>query len=287
MKSFLVVVPALAAQVAVASAADLPFREAVLRPALPVETVAGPDWTGVYVGAQVGAAVDGGFQGRTLAPLPAVSVRTSLGGFTGGGTVGFNYMLARDLLPGLFGGGGLVVGIEADGGYASFRSQTSVSVPKPGFSAEGGLGTDTYFATLRGRLGYAFGPLLVYATGGWAASEIGVNAGVTVPGFSVPLPVNKLPAGLPVDKLPFAIPSAVSFPGFSTAAARSMPVDGYVVGAGLEYAVRPNWTIKSEYLYADLDRTVTVRAGPYNARFNAGFDVHQLRIGVNHRLSWL
>lgn len=270
MKSYLAAMSALVLPLAAAKAADLPLRDAPLRPALPVETAA-PEWSGAYVGVHVGAAAGGGFHGETLAPLPAVSVRTSLGGFTGGGTVGYNLQL----------GHGIVVGIEADGGYASFRSHSAVSVPKLGFAAEGGLGTDSYFATVRGRLGYAFGPLLAYATGGWAFSEMGVQGGVTVPGFSVPLPVNKLPPGLP-----FSVPSAVSFPGFSTAAARSMPVDGYVVGAGLEYAVRPNWTIKSEYLYADLDRTVAVRVGPYNARFNAGFDVHQLRIGVNHRLDW-
>lgn len=279
MKSYLAAIPVLALPLAAASAADLPLRDMGLRPALPVEAAPAPDWSGAYVGAHVGAAAGGGLRGETLSPLPAVSVQTSLGGFAGGGTVGYNLQLGSGLLPG---GGGVVVGVEADGGYASFRSQSAASVPKLGLAAEGGLGTDTYFATLRGRLGYAVGPLLVYATGGWAFSEIGVNAGVTVPGFSVPLPVGKIPAGLPI-----AIPSAVTFPGFSSAAARSMPVDGYVVGAGLEYAVRPNWTIKSEYLYADLDRTVAVRVGPYNARFNAGFDVHQLRIGVNHRLNWL
>jgi opacity protein-like surface antigen len=281
VKIYLAAVPALAAQIVAAAAADLPFREAVLRPAFPAaESVPVPDWTGLYFGAHVGAAADGGFHGETLAPLPAVSARTSLGGFTGGGTIGFNYQFAPQFLTGLAPGGGLVVGIEADGGYASFRSQSSVSVPTLGFSAEGGLGTDTYFATLRGRVGYAWGPLLVYATGGWAASEIGVNGGVTVPGFSVPVKLKNLPAGLP-------IPQAITFGGFSGSASRSMPVDGYVVGAGIEYAVLPNWTVKSEYLYADLDRTVTVRAGPYQARFNAGFDVHQLRIGVNHRLNWL
>ncbi|GJD62712.1 outer membrane protein [Methylobacterium frigidaeris] len=275
MKTFLAVIPALLAHVTLANAADLPFRETVLRPSLPASEPAG--WSGAYVGVQVGAAAEGAFRGETLAPLPTVSGRTSLGGFAGGGTVGYNIQLPPHIL-----GGGVVLGIEADGGYASFRSESSVALPKLGFSAEGGLGTDTYFATLRGRLGYAWGPLLAYATGGWAVSEIGVSGGVTVPGFSVPLPVKNLPAGLPV-----AIPGAISFGGFSAAGGRSMPVDGYVVGAGLEYAVMPNWTVKSEYLYADLDRTVAVRAGPYTARFNAGFDVHQLRIGVNHRLNWL
>lgn len=282
MKSTLAAIPALVIPLAAASAADLPFRDAVLRPALPVETVPVPDWTGLYFGVHAGAAAGGGFHGETRAPLPAVAAHTSLGGFAAGGTVGYNVQIGRGLLPGFLPGGGLVVGVEADGGYASFQSRSALSVPKLGFAAEGGLGTDTYFATVRGRLGYAFGPVLVYATGGWAFSELGVNGGVTVPGFSVPLPVNKLPAGLPVS-----IPSALSFPGFSTATARSMPVDGYVVGAGLEYAVGSNWTVKSEYLYADLDRTVSVRVGPTTARFNAGFDVHQLKIGVNHRLNWL
>ena len=57
--------------------------------------------------------------------------------FTAGGHIGYNWQTPRDI----------VFGVEGDGDFLD--------------------GTD-YLATVRGRLGYAFGPTLVYGTGGGA-----------------------------------------------------------------------------------------------------------------------
>lgn len=68
--------------------------------------------------------------------------------------------------------------------------------------------------TARGRLGYAFGPALLYGTGGWAWANNEVSAssgGVTL---------------------------SAKFSQY-----------GYAAGGGLEYALAPNWSGKVEYLY--------------------------------------
>lgn len=72
-----------------------------------------------------------------------------------------------------------------------------------------------YFGTARTRLGYANGPWLFYGTGGLAAAHTEATAG------------------------------ALEF---------KMPLVGYAVGAGIEYALTPNTTARVEYLFADFGR---------------------------------
>ena len=250
-------------------AADLPFRSDVLRPSLPVDDPVVPEWTGAYLGVNVGAAAGGMFQASTEVPKTGVSAETSLGGFTAGGTVGYNHQFTP--------GNGVVIGIEADGGYSSFVAQSGISVPGVGFSVNGGLNSEPFFATVRGRIGYALGPMLIYATGGWGVSSLGFSGSVAVPGVSLPKEAAFLPNSVK-QQFPFA--------GYSGSYSTSVPVDGYVVGAGVEYAINPSWSVKSEYLYADLSRSGTVKIGNVKQKVDIGYDVHQLRVGLNHRLNW-
>ena len=102
-----------------------------------------------------------------------------------------------------------------------------------------------WLATIRGRLGYAFDRFLPYITAGLAAGDI--NA--TRPGF----------------------------PGGSSSNA------GWTVGAGLEFGIASNVSIKAEYLYVDL--------GDFNCGFNCGlvandnvsYDANVFRGGLNIR----
>ena len=102
-----------------------------------------------------------------------------------------------------------------------------------------------WLATIRGRLGYAFDRFLPYITAGLAAGDI--NA--TRPGF----------------------------PGGSSSNA------GWTVGAGLEFGIASNVSVKAEYLYVDL--------GNFNCGFNCGlvgngnvsYDANILRGGLNIR----
>jgi outer membrane immunogenic protein len=102
-----------------------------------------------------------------------------------------------------------------------------------------------WLATIRGRLGYAFDRFLPYITAGLAAGDI--NA--TRPGF----------------------------PGGSSSNA------GWTVGAGLEFGIASNVSVKAEYLYVDL--------GDFNCGFNCGlvangnvsYDANVFRGGLNIR----
>ena len=238
-----------------AHATDLPLRTAP--PVFEAPTPPVFSWTGPYVGLSAGAAAGGDFFAKTLAPLPRADFKTSLGSFTIGGTLGYNYQFTP--------GSGFVIGLEADGGYADLHNRGSLALPGTGFSASGGLDTDSFIVSVRGRAGYAFGPVLAYATGGWAVSDVGFSGRITVPAVGLG------PLG--------------RFPGYVGSYAKSMPIDGYTIGAGLEYAITPNVSIKAEYLYADLDRTVNRKVEGVRVHFNGGLDVHQLKIGVNYRFS--
>jgi len=91
-----------------------------------------------------------------------------------------------------------------------------------------GFSTNTYsqkldwFATARGRIGLATGPVLSYVTGGYAYGDVKTNFTET------PL------AGAPL--------------AFSTSTGRS----GWTYGSGVEAALGAGWTGKIEYLHLDL-----------------------------------
>lgn len=102
----------------------------------------------------------------------------------------------------------------------------------------------TYFGTLRGRAGYAVGQALPYVTGGLAYAA--VKAG--------------LPGG-PKDTDVRA---------------------GWTVGGGIEYALGGAWSVKSEYLYFEIDRT---NCDPTACGPNTSIKVrgNMVRGGLNYR----
>ena len=61
---------------------------------------------------------------------------------------------------------------------------------------------------------------------------------------------------------------------------------GYTIGAGLEYAVQPNWTTRIEYRYTDYDSAVN-RTALGSSIAGAGFrqepNFHQVRVGLSYR----
>jgi hypothetical protein len=162
---------------------------------LPVRAAADPltpIWTGAYVGAQAGmsrADVDthqfGTFD----------TTRAAFGGHTG-----YNISL-----------GALLVGVEADAMYAN----SSV-----GFATTGGgtVGVDTHWnGSVRGRGGLSLGPVLVYATAGWAWSGLST--------------VERSPGGASVRS--------------------SGTIDGVVYGVGAETYVLPPLSLRLELFRYD------------------------------------
>ncbi|WP_232629002.1 outer membrane protein [Methylobacterium sp. Leaf118] len=240
MNKVLISLAALVLLTSTASAADLPRRVDPPQFA-PVPVFS---WTGFYVGVNASGVVDGTFGASLLTPVN-ISGTASAGGYVAGGTIGYNYQFTP--------GNGFVIGLEGDVGYADIHNRLSVSVPGLG-SASAGVETDSYFATARGRLGYAFGPALIFATGGYAASEIGVRADA---------------AAL----------------GFAGAFSQKTSIDGYTVGGGLEYAILPNFSVKGEYLYSNLEKPFrgNVLGTDFTAR--AKLEVQQLKVGINYRFN--
>jgi len=220
---------ALAALAAPAFAADIPARTYSKAPAYTAPAVI-YNWTGFYIGGHVG----GAFAGNN-------SLQGSDARFLGGVQGGFDYQFAPNW----------VMGIEAQ--YSWLTGGTNHGVLFP----DGTRVTSNadQLGSVTGRLGYTWGPALLYAKGGYAWRNNN-NIGVTV-------------AGLPA--------------GFTTSGNSK---DGYTVGAGLEYLFAPNWSAKAEYQYYNFGNT-TFTTGPAaiaGARF--GNDEHTVKAGVNYRFGW-
>ncbi|MGE0563853.1 MAG: outer membrane protein [Pseudolabrys sp.] len=103
----------------------------------------------------------------------------------------------------------------------------------------------TWLGTARGRIGYAgWDRWLPYLTGGAAFGSVKAERSLT---------------------------GSESNTGF-----------GWTLGAGLEYAVWSNWTVKAEYLYADLGKFDCNT--PCGAVANeVSFQTHIVRAGLNYR----
>jgi outer membrane immunogenic protein len=228
MKKLLLSTAALCAFAAPAIAADMPARTYTKAPVYTAPAVI-YNWTGFYVGGHVG----GAFAGDN-------SLTGNDGRFMGGVQGGFDYQFAS------FG----VVGVEAQ---YSWMNSNNTGVTFPG----GGVITanSDQLGSVTGRLGYTWGPGLLYAKGGYAWRN-DPNVAVSV-------------AGTPV--------------AFTTDGTHK---DGWTVGAGLEYMFAPNWSAKAEYQYYNFGNT-TFATGPapiVGTRFRD--DEHTVKVGVNYRFGW-
>jgi len=171
------------------------------------------NWSGFYVGAQVGGAwSDSDWRYKnpnwfnTLGPIVVITNFDLDGsGVLGGGQAGFNYQ-----------SGAWVFGIE--GSVAG--TDLSDSRPSPFFPASDRYSSDiSWLATVTGRLGYARDRWLVYAKGGWAGADVELTL----------------------------------FDRFTPVRASSATwANGWTVGGGAEYALGESLSLAVEYDYADL-----------------------------------
>ncbi|WP_284275956.1 outer membrane protein [Bradyrhizobium iriomotense] len=145
-----------------AAAADLAVKTPI--------AVSAYDWTGFYVGANVGYGVGRdpstvGFPGFFGAPVPPPeSVTQGPVGWLGGLQGGYNKQF-----------GNLVVGIEGDWQWSGQRDSACVFVcdTEVAVTVEQKLRD---FGTVRGRIGYAAGSALFYLTGGFAFGRVDTKA---------------------------------------------------------------------------------------------------------------
>jgi outer membrane immunogenic protein len=197
-------------------AADLP------RPAYKAPIYVAPfSWSGFYVG------INGGYGWGTANwtnPLGTTG-NYKVNGALAGGTIGYN------LQTGVW-----VWGLEGDFDASWIKG----SVPCGGFACET---KNSWFATGRGRIGYAWDRFLPYITGGAAFGDIKMTLG---------------PNSQTTTKV------------------------GWTAGAGIEYAFLGAWSAKLEYLYADLG-TTTCGVAVCGISTNVKFKTNLVRAGLNYR----
>jgi opacity protein-like surface antigen len=217
-------------QVAAAPASQRMFTKAP--PAAPP-----PTWTGLYLGGFAGGAWTGSVTATELAPGPGPNAfYNGIGTQTNydlspsgvvGLTLGYNYQM-----------GSVVTGVEAEGGYLRLTGSAPFAInPETVSSTKVG----DWYALLAGRLGFTVGPTLIYGKVGGALVNV-TESVIDACGLS---------------------PPCTAVPHIATvAAAGGNPIGlAWVAGAGLEYALDKNWSVKGEYLFLGTNRS-DVATGP-------------------------
>jgi outer membrane immunogenic protein len=255
-----------------AYAADM----AVKAPPMPVAVW---NWTGFYIGGNVGGIWDdtrtdvyptgcfitsvtcGG--GVANNPIRSDSSRLNDPQFIGGGQAGYNWQSGR-----------FVGGIEGDISWTGINqtlfTTKVLTPPLAGVMVHGEAMKQDWLATIRGRAGFTVTPsFLVYATGGLAFGRVQLVASNA---FSV-------------------TPDVYAGTYDETRA-------GWTVGAGGEWMIAPKWSVKAEYLYVDLGKQGVNQAclntgicgsppqvAP-GASYQTDFRIHEhiARVGVNYHL---
>jgi outer membrane immunogenic protein len=275
MKKLALTVSIIAFSSAGAFAADLPAKVYTKAPPI-VEPVY--DWTGFYIGGNVGYSWGRSSDTSSLTNgagtfLFTSANKTNLDGVVGGGQIGYNWQIQN-----------WVWGFEADiqgtdeKGSRAFTCPAGICTPStilggplalvvlvPGAAVPLSLEQKIdWFGTVRGRVGVLATPkVLLYATGGLAYGE--VKSSETV---------------------------AALLTGFSSSTTNV----GYTVGAGVEGVIGGNWTAKLEYLYVDLGRVSgafattipafgsgTVASGTLTSNYSSRVTDNVLRVGVNYK----
>src|SRR5208282_5147490 len=264
MKGLLVAGIALIALVGRADAAD----SSVAMPTKAPPPPALYDWTGLYLGGHFGYAAGSSNWTATQTGVAAPAVTGSLDMFnaydmfrdTGSDLAGFqggyNYMFPSRW----------VLGFEADASFPSFSETSPHLISGTSTLSSASIGVASYSeqvefsGTVRGRIGYAPGNWLFYATGGfaWTYDQFTRTqlAGTSAGGTAAPGTVETA----------FMVPRA-----------------GWTVGSGVEVALWSNWTARVEYLFTDYaTRSVLFPLGAQ--RFDSDLTLSEFRVGLDYRL---
>jgi outer membrane immunogenic protein len=250
-----------------AHAADMPVKAPVYE-AAPIPSAY--NWTGFYVGANVGYAFGNADvvllpspNFLTIKPSPQMfefiaangtsTIRPS--GFNGGFQAGYKAQV-----------GAVVLGAEADWSYLALKKSTATGLLllPDGMNAisYSQSASITQMVTLRGIIGAPIGSLLPYVTGGLGVGWDRFSQMVQVP--SIPGP-------------------CVCWSGQASRAQT-----GWVTGAGIEYAISARVSVKTEYLYTDLGSlqfaTLGARFPGLDFTHSAGFTNRTVKAGLNFRL---
>lgn len=219
-------------------------------------------WTGLYVGAHVGA---GWSQTDTVnvngnAAFPAGTTSSSdQTGILGGLQLGYNWQFAPNWL----------IGLEGDYSWSGVSGDHSELSPVTPATRVANSHTDIpWMATVTGRFGYVMNNWLFYAKGGvvWARKEIDS------------LTVNPAAGNLLLTSLP----------GDETRT-------GWTAGGGVEVGFADNWSFRVEYDYFDFgsldeSRNATYFNGatglPVLIR-NVDWHMSAVKAALNYRFNWM
>jgi outer membrane immunogenic protein len=231
-------------------AADLPSAPPPQAPARYVPAVAPVyNWSGIYIGINGGYAF-GSTDWSPAAPLLGTGTFNTNGGLVGG-TAGFNFQ-----------SGQIVYGIEGDWDWADISgssSNTTSTIDPAGICGTAGAlacryqTSSNWLSTIRGRVGYAFDRVMIYATGGGAAGDV---------------------------KATFSNPNT----GFT--GSTNSTEWGWTAGGGIEAALTENITAKVEYLFVDLQNgncSPTICGG--GTAVPVSFDASIVRAGLNFKFN--
>jgi len=143
--------------------------------------------------------------------------------------------------------GNLILGVEWDFDWTSIDASGTIGVP--GIGPVHASADTEWISTLAGRIGLALDRTLVYVKvgGGWVRNEATITQ----------------------------LATGASLSASNTSGA-------WLVGAGFEYALAPNWTAKFEYDFLGLsDKTFPGFAGTRG--FELERDIQQVKVGINFK----
>ncbi len=216
------------------------------------------NWSGFYAGGNMGV----GWGKSNWTATPGVSGSTDLfqtlntfdegGSFLAGVQAGYNYLLPNRIL----------LGAEVDASFPSWATLPSgvnpfgVSVGGSSTFTSPTLGAVSFAETVlasgtaRGRIGYAPGHWLFYATGGfaWTYNQQSLTQ----------------VAGAGLSETPFLWRL------------------GWAAGGGVEVPIAPHWTARLEYLYTGYGTHNTAFFGGAQP-INSDFSVQEVRAGVDYQ----
>jgi high affinity Mn2+ porin len=208
------------------------------------------NWTGFYAGGHLGYAWGssnwtGPDVSGSLNLAEPVDTFNEAGSFFEGLQAGYNYMLPNRV----------VIGAEIDASFPAFQNLAGISTGGISNFTSPTLGPVSYSetvlssGTVRGRIGYAPGSWLFYATGGfsWSYDQ---------------LTLTQLASG--TNDMPFLWRL------------------GWAAGAGVEVPVAQHWTARLEYLFTDYGTTSVLFANA-GQRFTSDFSLQELRAGLNYQ----
>ena len=241
------------------------------------------DWTGFYAGVHGGYANgdwDGQLRstaGSPILPLSPADIyrghqTLDADGWLGGLQFGYNKQLGK-----------VVLGVEADVSWTGLDGKETNRQTFFGANPGESISYDKthkpeldYFGTLRGRVGYDFGGILPFVTGGVALGRARetLNVDVNSVGFvwARGLETNEASGRAEEDHI------------------------GWTAGAGVEGKVGYGWSLKAEWLHVDLGSADYLFVGQHNIGPNAGqsfatdafpadLEFNVYRIGLNYQFT--